>query len=465
MYKYLIVKLFFLFLFFSHLSAQNSQIPAFPGAEGGGAYATGGRGGQIVYVTSLEDDKGIKGTLRWAIGQRSPKIILFKVAGIIDLKSDLKISKGDVTIAGQSAPGDGITIKGYPFVIGTDNVILRYLRFRMGDENQVQDDALKANGVKNVIIDHCSVSWSTDECASFYDNENFTLQWCIISESLKNSVHKKGAHGFGGIWGGKNATFHHNLLAHHDSRNPRFNGYKRSGLGYRSLIDEDRVDFRNNVIYNWGNNSSYGGESGKYNIVANYFKSGPATKKSVKSRITSIDIDKNPAISPPGFGIYYIADNFMFGFDEVTLDNRKGVHLTEGVNPEICYAKIPFQHAEIKTQKSVEAYNDVLKFSGASLARDVIDKRIVKEVSEGTFTYIGSNGSVNGIIDSQKDVGGWPIYSFNSIDIKPDTDGDGMPDCWEDKHKLNKNDATDGVLFTIDKNYTNVEVYLNLIHK
>lgn len=461
MYKYLIVKLFFLFLFFSHLSAQNSQIPAFPGAEGGGAFTTGGRGGQIVYVTSLQDDKGIEGTLRWAIGQRSPKIILFKVAGIIELKDDLKISKGDVTIAGQSAPGDGITIKGYPFVIGADNVILRYLRFRMGDENQVQDDALKANGVKNVIIDHCSVSWSTDECASFYDNENFTLQWSIISESLRNSVHKKGAHGFGGIWGGKNATFHHNLLAHHDSRNPRFNGYKRSGLGYRSLIDEDRVDFRNNVIYNWGNNSSYGGESGKYNIVANYFKSGPATKKSVKSRITSIDIDKNPAISPPGFGSYFIADNHVFGFDEVNKENWKGVHLSKGVNPEICFAKIPFHHARIKTQSAVDAYHDVLKFSGASLARDVIDKRIVKEVSEGNFTYNGSNGSINGIIDSQNDVGGWPIYSFNPTDFKPDTDGDGMPDCWEEKHKLNKTDASDGVLSTLDKNYTNIEVYLN----
>ncbi len=465
MQKYISVLSLFLLSFFFLLSAQSTKIPAFPGAEGGGAYATGGRGGQIVYVTTLEDDREIKGSLRWAIGQRSPKIILFKVAGIIDLKSELKISKGDVTIAGQSAPGDGITIKGYPVIIGADNVILRYMRFRMGDENQVQDDALKANGVKNVIIDHCSVSWSTDECASFYDNEDFTLQWCIISESLRNSIHKKGAHGFGGIWGGKNVSFHHNLLAHHDSRNPRFNGYKRSGLGYRSLLDEDRVDFRNNVIYNWGSNSSYGGESGKYNIVANYFKSGPATKKSVRSRITSIDIDKNPAISPPGFGLYFIADNFVFGFDEVNKDNRKGVHLSEGVNSEICFVKIPFEHAEIKTQNAMDAYRDVLRFSGASIARDVIDKRIVKEVADGTYTFKGSNGSVNGIIDSQKDVGGWAVYSFNPSDVKPDTDGDGMPDWWEDKNKLNKNDVADGNLFTLDKKYTNVEVYLNQIHK
>jgi pectate lyase len=465
MYRALFVITSFTFLVFSNLSSQTSQIPAFPGAEGGGAFATGGRCGQIVYVTSLEDNKEIKGTLRWAIGQRSPKIIMFKIAGIIDLKSELKISKGDVTIAGQSAPGDGITIKGYPVIIDADNVILRYLRFRMGDENMVQDDALKANGTKNVIIDHCSMSWSTDECASFYDNENFTLQWSIISESLRNSIHKKGSHGFGGIWGGKNATFHHNLLAHHDSRNPRFNGYKRSGLGYRSLLDEDRVDFRNNVIYNWGSNSSYGGESGKYNIVANYFKAGPATKKSVKSRITSIDMDQNPEVSPPGFGKYFITDNYVDGYDEVTKDNWKGVHISEGVNPEICRVSVPFQHGIINTQSAQEAYSNVLKFSGASIVRDAIDKRIVNEVKEGTYTYTGSNGSTNGIIDSQKDVGGWPVYSFKSTEIKPDTDGDGMPDWWENKHKLNKKDASDGNLFTLDKNYTNIEIYLNQICK
>lgn len=449
---------FVLLFFIGHVY---SQLTAFPGAEGGGAFTTGGRGGKVLYVTSLEDDVNLKGTLRWAINQKGPRYILFQVAGIIDLKSDLRINKGDVTIAGQSAPGDGICIKGYPFVINADNVIVRFLKFRMGDENAVQDDALKGNKIKNVIIDHCSMSWSTDECASFYDNENFTLQWCVISESLRSSVHKKGNHGFGGIWGGKNASFHHNLIAHHDSRNPRFNGLRRAGLKYNSEVNEERVDFRNNVIYNWGSNSSYGGESGTYNIVSNYFKSGPATKKTVRKRITSIDMDENPTICPPGHGKYFIKGNYVFGFKDVTKDNWKGVDLPDSVSMESCKANKPYTFGKIKTQSAIAAYNKVLSFAGASLNRDTIDKRITNEVKSGTFTFTGSNGSINGIIDSQKDVGGWPVYGFMPSEVKPDSDEDGMPDDWEDIQKLNKTDATDGNTFKLNKKYCNLEVYLN----
>ena len=453
----------FILLFFCFVFNVSSQIPAFPKAEGGGAFATGGRGGRVLYVTSLEDDINEKGTLRWAINQKGARYILFQVAGIIELKSELKINRGDVTIAGQTAPGDGICIKGFPFVIGADNVVLRFLRFRMGDENGVQDDALKGNKIRNVIVDHCSVSWSTDECASFYDNENFTMQWCVISESLRNSIHKKGNHGFGGIWGGKNVSFHHNLLAHHDSRNPRFNGLRRSGLGYKSEVDEDRVDFRNNVIYNWGANSSYGGESGKYNLVANYFKSGPATKKSVKKRITSIDIDSNPAICPPGYGTYFIKGNFVFGYNDVNKDNWKGVDVPDSINIKNCKAKKPFPFGPIKTQSAIVAYNKVLAFSGASLCRDTIDKRIENEVKSGSFTFTGSNGSTNGIIDTQKDVGGWPVYTFNFSQLKSDSDEDGMPDEWELKHRLNKNDPSDASGFTLNRKYNNLEVYLNVL--
>ena len=454
-----------LLLFAADLMAQKS-VPAFPGAEGGGAFATGGRGGSVVYVTSLEDNDSIQGTLRWALAQKSPKTILFKVAGIINLKSELKILKGNVTIAGQSAPGDGICIKGYPVSISSNNVIIRYLRFRMGDENQVQDDALKANKRKDIIIDHCSMSWSTDECASFYDNENFTLQWCVISESLRNSVHKKGSHGYGGIWGGKMASFHHNLIAHHDSRNPRFNGFKRAGLKYSSSIDEELVDFRNNVIYNWGNNSSYGGESGHYNIVNNYFKSGPASKKSIVNRITSIDLDADPSLCPPGYGKYFIKGNYVTGFKNVSCDNWKGVVVPQGVKLDSCRASKPFEVIPaIVNQSASKAYIQVLNEAGASFVRDVVDLRIVDEVKNGTFTFKGSNGSTNGIIDTQKDVGGWPAYNFLPNQVVIDSDGDGISDEWENKHGLNKNSASDGVLYTLNNSYTNLEMYLNSLIK
>lgn len=447
---------FLIFSFFISHSLQ-SQTPAFPGAEGGGMFAAGGRGGAVLYVTSLEDDK-TPGTLRWAIGKTGPRTILFKVSGIIDLKSELKINKGDVTIAGQTAPGDGICIKGYPFVVNADNVILRFLRFRMGDLNDVQDDALKGNRTKNVIIDHCSASWSTDECASFYDNENFTLQWSIISESLRNSVHKKGAHGYGGIWGGKNASFHHNLIAHHDSRNPRFNGLRRSGLNYSNELDEERVDFLNNVIYNWGSNSSYGGESGTYNIVANYFKAGPSTKPTIKNRITSIDIDENPAICPPGYGKYYIADNYVFGFEAETKDNWKGVSFAKNVNHDSCKAEKPFAFGAIKKQTAEVAFHKVLAHSGASLKRDAIDTRISKEVSAGTATFKGSVEGKSGMIDSQSDVGGWPVYT--TLEAPIDDDNDGIPNGWMEKNYAEKKSGD------VHKNgYTYLEIYLNSLVK
>lgn len=439
-------------------SAVFAQIPAFPGAEGGGMFATGGRGGKVYYVTSLADDK-TEGTLRWALGKTGPRTILFKVSGTIELTSTLKISKGDVTIAGQTAPGEGICIKGYTFAIDADNVILRYMRFRMGDINAVQDDALKGNGTKNVIVDHCSMSWSTDECASFYGNENFTMQYCIVSESLRNSVHKKGVHGFGGIWGGKNASFHHNLIAHHDSRNPRFNGLRREGLKYKSDVDLERVDFRNNVIYNWGHHSSYGGESGQYNIVANYFKAGPATPAKVRNRITNIDIDAQPDSCPPGYGKYYIADNYVYGFDKVTKHNWEGVLLDSAVELKKAQMLTPFDVTPVTTQTAEKAYVSVLKSAGASLFRDKIDARVVSEVETATATYKGSVSGTPGLIDSQNDVGGWPEYK--QAPAPNDADNDGIPDGWLDKNYPGKQ-ASDTDAKT---GYTLLEMYLNSIVK
>lgn len=430
---------------------------AFPGAEGFGRYATGGRGGKVIYVTKLDDDRS-EGTLRYAIEQSGARYILFKVSGTIELTSRLTIRNGNLTIAGQTAPGDGITLKNYSVFIDADNVIIRYLRFRMGDEANQEDDALWSRRHKNIIIDHCSISWSTDECGSFYDNENFTLQWCILSESLRNSVHDKGTHGYGGIWGGQKASFHHNILAHHDSRNPRFCGSR-----YTAKPELELVDFRNNVIYNWGSNSIYGGEGGRYNIVNNYFKPGPATKSGVKTRILQPNPDNGSNSQPAGvWGIFHIAGNIMHGSDIITQDNWQGVHPNPSKPIADLKSETEFDKDHVTTHSAAEAYDLVLASAGASQARDEVDKRIIREIKEGTYTYSGSNGSANGIIDSQADVGGWPV--LQTAEPPVDTSGDGMPDDWKAQRKLDpKKYEANGRDLSVA--YDNVEVYINSIIK
>ncbi len=416
-----------------------AQQLAFPTAEGFGKYATGGRGGITYVVTNLNDDGD--GSLRKGIVKSGPRMIVFAVSGTIELQSKLDINKGDLSILGQTAPGEGITLKGYPVTIKADNVIVRYLRFRMGDINQIEGDALGCRNTNNVIIDHCSISWGTDENASFYNNKNFTLQWCIISEALNNSVHGKGAHGYGGIWGGVNASFHHNLIANNNSRNPRF-----SGSSTTENSENEFLDFRNNVIYNWGDNSIYGGEKGTYNIVNNYFKSGPAT--------TSSKLDRIVSPSEP-YGKFYVEGNFVNGFVNVTANNwDSGVQCD---NPEATKLNEPISISNnIETTNAETAFEDVLKNAGSSLSRDTADIRVVQNAKNGTADYN------NGIIDSQTDVGGWPIIKLKKN--KKDHDGDGIPNKWERKLKLDckTNDAN---LYTLDKNYTNIEVYANSLIK
>ena len=446
-----------LFIVFISLSAS-AQTPAFPGAEGAGMFTTGGRGGKVLYVTSLEDNDSV-GTLRWAIRKKGPRTILFNVSGIIQLKSPLFINNGDVTIAGQSAPGDGICISNHETIISADNVIVRYLRFRLGDGAKEAIDAFSGKSQKNIIIDHCSMSWSVDECSSFYDNENFTMQWCLIAESLRNSAHVKGEHGYGGIWGGKNVTFHHNLLVSHDSRNPRFCGSR-----YSNQSELEKVDFRNNVIYNWGANNAYAAEGGSYNLVNNYYKPGPASKTNKYFINPYADDGKNH--QPAGiFGRFYLKGNVMEGNRAITKNNVSGVKMgsnfaefAPNVTLNELISNTEFSIPKPKTQSAKKAYQSDLKSAGCSLVRDVLDMRYVNETRTGTFTFKGSKGSSNGLIDSQNDVGAWPVY--NSLPAPPDTDGDGIPDGWLEKRYPGKK-STD-----LNKNgYTYLEVYLNCIVK
>lgn len=437
---------------------------AFPGAEGFGRHATGGRGGKVIYVSNLNDSG--PGSFRAAAETAGPRYILFKTSGTIALKSRLTIRFGDVTIAGQTAPGDGICIRDYPVVIAADNVIVRFMRFRLGDEAKQEADALESRFYKNIIIDHCSMSWSSDECTSLYGNENTTVQWCVISESLRNSVHGKGAHGYGGIWGGKNASFHHNLLAHHDSRNPRLG--EKAGDAFALT---DLVDLRNNVVYNWKSNSCYGGEAMNVNIVNCYYKPGPATAK--KERIISIDKNKTSGTAIYDvWGKFYIDGNYLEGSARATDDNwTYGVYnqFHSSYGTVSAADKAAMKRAEehpinnnVTTHTAQVAYEKVLEYGGASLVRDPVDVRIMENVRNGTYSFEGSNGSTKGIIDSQVDVGGWP--ELKTTAAPTDTSADGMPDEWKLQMKLDPQKA-EANGHDLSTGYENVEVYINSLVK
>ena len=470
------------------ISAEEAKekTPAFPGAEGFGRYVSGGRGGKVYHVTNLEDSG--TGSLRWAISQNGSRTIVFDVSGTIHLKSVLNIKGGNLTIAGQTAPGDGICIADYPVSIQANNVILRYLRFRLGNKYVTENGADSWDGLggmdqQDIMVDHCSVSWSIDECLSIYGVKNSTVQWCISSQSLQDAGHSKGAHGYGGNWGGSGVTYHHNLMAHHESRVPRL------GPRYTTQLDE-RLDMRNNVLYNWAGNGCYGGEAMKVNIVNNYYKPGPGTAQisAVRQRRiagigirTSQYVKTYPAYQPTEhiWGKFYVDGNVNSKYSDVTNDNwTYGIYnqITNSDNDNLFTATTkdtiklsqPIDFVYVTTHTATDAYKKVLAYAGCCLTRDDVDQLIINDTQNGLATHTGS-GNHNGIIDSQEDNkpvdadanwSAWP--TLNSTEAPVDTDGDGMPDSWETANGLDPNNAKDGSIVGED-GYTNLENYLNSI--
>ncbi|HVG16578.1 MAG TPA: hypothetical protein VM935_16510, partial [Chitinophagaceae bacterium] len=424
-------------------------------------YTKGGRGGAVLIVTNLNDDG--EGSLRKAVQAKGPRIVVFAVSGTIHLLSPLSI-KSDVTIAGQTAPGDGICLADYPVSLGGNNIIVRYIRVRMGDKNQNKgmvhgagsDDAFGGVRRNNIVIDHCSFSWSTDEVFSMYAGDSTTAQWNMMSEPLNYSYHFETGdtdferHGYGGIWGGKHASFHHNLIAHCNSRTPRFDGIRNSPI--------ENVDYRNNVIYNWGSNNVYAGEGGNYNIVNNYYKYGPSTSNSVKSRVANpFKTDKIP------FGKFHISGNYMDGSAEVTADNWLGVKMDKGTDEDAVKARLaaPFGTVEIKSQTAAGAYEAVLQHAGASFRRDTLDERIISDVKNRTGKFIDVQGGYPHGTAYAQSMTAWPTLKTSAP--APDGDRDGMPDEWEKKNGLNPSDASDAPGYKLDTLYTNIEVFINSI--
>ena len=479
-----------------------AQTPAFPGAEGHGRYVTGGRAAdgstKVYHVTNLNDSGS--GSLRWALQQSGPRTIVFDVGGVIALNSDLSIPS-NTTIAGQTAPYPGITLRYYTIHGIGNNVIIRFIRSRRGQEKDVNDgaDAIWEREKTGIIIDHCSFSWSIDEVASFYDNNNFTMQWCTVGESLNNAGHGKGAHGYGGIWGGKLASFHHNLILHVGNRSPRFNGARYNWTGYtgnqlysqygwENAVQAENVDFRNCVVYNCGNGCYGGPGGGQINMVNNYYKSGPAGNT---SNITTASVANSTSSSDNNtywtmFSRYYISGNQLNStanadWGKVNYDSgtklKDGVRYTPDPNhyygSSVSYVTIdgvdcvsmkmeqPAPFGEVTTHSALSAFDMVMEYAGASLMRDDVDKRYATETRNGTATYTGSVTGKAGRIDLVSDVNGYTEDNFGTGKRAAsfDADNDGMADQWE---QLNGGDLPPNA-YTLDSRgyYTNLEVYLN----
>ena len=427
----------------ANASAQTSANPlrAFPGAEGFGAFTQGGRGGRVIKVTNLADAG--PGSLRAAIEAKGPRIIIFETGGTIELQSPLVIRSPFITVAGQTAPGGGITLKGHALLVSTSEVIVRFIRVRPGDISKTETDSISLTAGRNIVIDHCSASWSTDETLSVSQQmtagerqlDLVTVQWSIVSESLDQSIHSKGAHGYGSLVrgsAGSRYSFHHNLWAHHRARLPRPGNFADAKLDPQGPV----FDFTSNVFYNWGGDGSgYNVDEtaiSRYSFRANSYRQGANSKSALAFVETA-----------PGAQAHF-SGNFMNGLGVETQDIVRLKRPLEGY-----FSAAPFDHGDLAAEPALQAEEKVLAKAGASLVRDTVDARVIASVRTRTGQ----------IINSQAEVGGWPELAKGSA--RPDQDGDGLPDAWEIQHKLNPNDANDAGQDPVQDGISHLEVWLN----
>lgn len=485
------------------ISAADNML-AFPGADGYGKYTTGGRGGEVCYVTRLDDCSDsnlVPGTLRWALRHNNggkPRTVLFNVSGTIYLTSKLKLEYPDVSILGQTAPGGGICISGYNMYICKNNVIVRYVRFRAGDIPNASMTGLDIENCSNVILDHCSMTWSMEECLTAYDTKYTTMQWCIIGEGLYSSKNAKGSRAYATQWGGEHSTMHHTLITNSHSRSPRFNGVRSYSKTKGEHDYEVDSEFANNVIYNWSSDGAiYGGEydpskaeqagtwtdSDKgYNrvyMINNYYRPGPSTKKN--NTLAYFAAPSSP------YGEWYLSGNKLevsgtytpWTATQANNANNDNTKAIKGLPAANIMTALPYDLSGMTYESADNAFAAVTSKAGASLPRyDEVDRRLLDEATGKVETkYTGSLGEL-GIIDAPDDIklsnpgvyyaNGMAYNNFPSMAMMAgekyakDSDGDGMPDAYEDEKGLNKNNASDGAAVTAS-GYTNLEVYLNAI--
>jgi len=484
------LQLFFVMLLVNITLCFNiqAQTPAFPTAEGYGKYSTGGRGGKVVFVENLDDyiafnnlEAEIPGSFRWALKQypAEPLTVIFRVSGTIKLKpyivsgrnqNDIRSSRANLTIAGQSAPGEGICIRNSKVNLGgSENLIVRNMRFRIGenasDSTFIPGGSVGIENANKVILDHCVFGWSGEENITMYDNKFTSVQWSVMREGLYDDGHGKGNRSYGGQCGGASATWHHNLFAHNYSRSPRLNG-ARTDNEVKVFIE-----FINNLNYNWGRSGApYGGEifagvtrSHTANFEGNYYKPGPGTDATKYFfNLTIVAGANDPK--------WYVAGNVMEGSPSLTTDNWSGFankpsDLTTIKSDTLLFPPlanvylgkwIEYSPYKINIETAEDAYQSVLLKVG-TINRDSVERRIIREVKTGTSVFKASQGKW-GIIDHSYNAEGFLDYP--TATATDDNDRDGMSDEWENTNGLNSADSSDRNLLT-KEGYTALEVYLN----